>query len=335
MKRFLIINLFFLLSQGPLSSGLLINEVVCGAPKDWVELFLYSEEDEENDISSLCVTMYYGTNEAIASEPVTLYSHDLPGTPWYDRFAVVYPAEPGGEDETDTAGDLNGNGIRELYCNNYYASFWNSDGVVSLDTDDDPANGGIIDFVAYSNRDGSPNSSIESYINEALTQKEWAGQTGGGIQLICVDIGPKGLEPSMCISRKGPADSNSMEDFAVSLCQTPGMPNLFFREQGGTRLISLLKNKILVATLNGADSEIPLFVYRQCSISFRLFTGTGREVYESTESAAVDPGPFSLKWQPGQCRFKLITGLYIGKIEAVNASQKLSEEKTVYVIVSR
>jgi len=39
-----------------------------------------------------------------------------------------------------------------------------TDCVVSIDNDDDPSNNGILDFIAYSNRDGTPNTTIESYM---------------------------------------------------------------------------------------------------------------------------------------------------------------------------
>ncbi|MCP4138666.1 MAG: hypothetical protein GY754_47355, partial [bacterium] len=96
---------------------LVINEVVCGATNgDWVELKLRSTGKESMDISNLYITMYYGTNENLAAEPVTIYSYDRPETIYDDRFVVVHLTEPSTPDETDATGDTNGNGVVDLYC---------------------------------------------------------------------------------------------------------------------------------------------------------------------------------------------------------------------------
>jgi hypothetical protein len=318
----------------PLQSGLMINEVTANAPEDWAELFLHGGSEEEMEISSLFVTMYYGTNERLAMAPVTLCGSDRPDTPWDDRFAVVHPAMPGVQDETDAAGDLNGNGVRDLYCDNYYASYWNSDCVVAIDSDDDPANGGIVDFLAYSNRDGSPNGTIMSCVEAAVARGQWRG-CGNDLQLCCVDIGTEGLEPNMSIVRKGPGDTDGPDDFTVTTFQTPGRPNIALAYSGGRRLISPLKHRIAVTPLGILGGEIPLFVYQNCALRFTLYTSAGREVYRSPFPEAASPGLHSLKWHPLAARGRLLTGLYIGMIEAVNSSLNLAEEKTVYVIMER
>jgi hypothetical protein len=63
------------------------------------------------DVSGLFVTMYYGSNEALADEAVTMRSSDIPGTAFDDRYVVVHLTDAAGRDETDAAGDLNGNGV--------------------------------------------------------------------------------------------------------------------------------------------------------------------------------------------------------------------------------
>lgn len=327
--------MMLMLAATPLRSGLLINEVVTNAPDDWAELYLHDDDGGSMDISGLFVTMYYGTNERIADGPVTLYGSDRPGTPWDDRFAVVHPAVPGGRDETDEAGDLNGNGIRDLFCNNYYASYWNSDCVVAIDTDDDPSNGGIVDFTALSNRDGSPNETIASYIRHAVKAGHWRDCGDGNIQLCCVDIGPDGLAPHMAVSRKSPVDTGGPEDFTVTSYQTPGRPNISVLYEGGKKLAAPLKKRIVVTRDRLLYSEIPLFIYQECAVRFSLFSSTGREVYRMPFPETAQPGFYALKWHPLAARYRLITGLYIGRIEAVNSSLNLSEEKTVYVIMDR
>ena len=97
--------------RGSCISHLLINEIACGTSgEDWVELFYQSDEREELDISKLYVTMYYGSNEPLSNDPVTIYSYDRPETPYDDRFIVVNLTNPAMPDETDITGDTNQNG---------------------------------------------------------------------------------------------------------------------------------------------------------------------------------------------------------------------------------
>src|SRR5271157_3550312 len=93
--------LFFLLMGPSLHAQLIINEFVTNTDSDWVELFLAGNERKKMDISNLYVTMYYGTNERLGPEPITIYSYDRPETPYDDRFVVVHLTQPGIPDETD------------------------------------------------------------------------------------------------------------------------------------------------------------------------------------------------------------------------------------------
>ena len=171
--------ILFAAADSAFSGSLLINEIAPGTSgNDWVELYFHSAERERINISSFYVTMYYGSNEPLSAFPVTLYSYDRPETPYDDRFAEIYLTEASTPDETELTGDTNRNGRIDLYCGNYGSSLWNSDCVVAIDTDDDPSNGGIIDFAAFSNRDGSPNSTIESYVKHAQTHHHWEGYSG-------------------------------------------------------------------------------------------------------------------------------------------------------------
>ena len=173
LRTIALIALFILVPASGLQAGLVINEFVTGTSDDWVELSLVGAENEKMDISGLFVTMYYGTNEPLGTEPVTIYGWNRPETPYDDRFIVVHLTGAGIPDETDRTGDTNRNGHIDVYCDNYSGSLWNSDGVVALDSDDDPANGGIIDFVFYSNRDGSPSETILSYVAAAQASGHW------------------------------------------------------------------------------------------------------------------------------------------------------------------
>ena len=312
--------------------GLVISEVASGIPGgDWVELCLNDTDDTSLDISSLYVTMYYGTNEPLSTGPVTLYSHDDPATPWDDRYAVVYLTAGDLPDETDAAGDLNGNGTRELYCSNYSNSLWNSDCVVAVDTDDDPGNGGILDVVAYSNRDGSLHSSIGSYLEAAAGHGAWTISTPEP-ELSMVDIGPDGLSMFQSIIRHTGSDTNSLHDLSVTPFQTPGKPNMPARPGAtATKVFTPMKKKVsMVPSVAGLDrAPLRLLVYRPCSIRYRVFTSTGRLVHSSSLHEDVMPGIRTYSWEPRPS--SVITGLYIVTVEASDGS--LSQVETIYIIV--
>lgn len=330
----------FALLAGALFGGtVLINEIACEtAGDDWVELFYYDEEETSIDISPLFVTMYYGTNERLGSEPITLYSRNRPETPFDDRFAVVHLARPGMSDETDSTGDTNGNGILDVYCNNYFSSLWNTDCVVSIDIDDEPANGGIIDFAAYSNRDGSLNSTIGSYTGHAIGFGQWESLAGDHGQACMVDIGIGGLKAHQSIARKDPHDSNTQADFAITSVQTPGRENIFSGDfAGSNRLFRALKKTSVMDADGGAGvpPSIDVFVYEPCNLRLRVFSPLGRLIYESPLYRDVFPGPFSMPWDVRGAGRRASTGLHVGLIEATAPRLKRSDSERIFIIPIR
>jgi hypothetical protein len=329
--------LLFLFMGQTLHAQLIINEFVTNTDADWVELCMAGNERKKMDISNLYVTMYYGTNEKLGLEPITIFSYDRPETPYDDRFVVVHLAQPGIPDETDRTGDTNGNGYIDIYCNNYSGSLWNTDGVIAIDTDDDPDNGGIIDFVYYSNRDGNPHSSISSYLASAQSLHQWQAYAGPNAQECGVFIGPKGLEPHMSVSRTNQNDTNSANDFAVTSIQTPGKQNIILPVIISKRLFKTLRKTITYVPGHGifGKGEIPLFIFTPCFIKFRVFSVTGMILHESPLYPSVQPGFFNLYWTPILHQSKNPTGLYLCKIEAVNSALRKSEEATIYFILSR
>jgi len=338
MKKWILAHLLLTAILGATAyPQLIINEAVCNSTSDWVELYYSAKGREKINISSLYVTMYYGTNETLGTDPITIYSYDRPETPYDDRFIVIHLTEADNIDETDLTGDTNKNGYIDVYCNNYYASLWNSDCVIAIDSDDDPSNGGIIDFIAYSNKDKTPNSTIESYINHAQLYGEWQICSANNIQECTVDIGINGLEPYMSISRNNAQDTNSKTDFTVTSFQTPGKPNIAIPNFLNKNLLKVLKKKITIIPYHSiyGKGEIPLFVLQHCNIKLRVFTATGRLVYKSPYYRSIYPGFFSLYWNYYLLKPKLPTGLYIGKIEAVNTSLRISENRLIYIIFSR
>jgi hypothetical protein len=338
MKKIILI-LIILLNCAYCSAALLINEIACETSIDWVELFLSPSGPEKMEIQNLYVTMYYGTNEPLGlpSSPITLYNYDRPETPWDDRFAVVHLTSPGIPDETDATGDTNGNGIRDIYCNNYFGSLWNTDCVVAIDSDDDPANGGIIDFVAYSNRDGSFNETIDGYIFQANKNSQWAGYIKGSAQDSCVDIGLSGLKSYMSISRINFSDTNSLSDFIITNYQTPGRENIISINRAGRKLFKPEKKHITIIPSNEKFSKgkIKLSVFETCDIKIRIFTPLGMQIFESPLYKSTYPGFFEFSWDPLSFSQNPSIGMLIVKIEAVSQSMNITDTDVVYLITAK
>lgn len=331
MPVILAVALYF---KSPLSGGILLNEISAGGASDWVELKL-TGDSAPVDISAFFVTMYYGSNERISGESVTVYPSDIPDTPWDDRFAVIHFTGTVTPDETDSAGDLNNNGVRDLYCANY--GLWNTDCCVSIDSDDDPANNGITDFVAFSNRDGSINSTIASYINSAAGYGMWESCASPNVQDCCVFIGKDGMNSYSTLSRTGPSDTNSMVDFAVTPYATPGRDNVTGVTGGGDVIRALKKHVTYDYDRYGAGGEIdiPLFLYGKASLRVRIFNAAGYNVYTGPLLKDIDPGYFTVRINASWIKGRLLAGLYPVSIEAVSCDKGGTGSFPVILVVAR
>ena len=310
-------------------SAPLINEISAGGSSDWIEITLDSKT-ESCDISSYFVTMYYGTNEKISASPVTLRNSDLPGTSYDDRFAVVHFTPLPVEDETDLTGDTNRNGVLDLYCCNY--GLWNTDCVVSIDSDDLNTNGGILDFIAFSNRDGSINSTIGGYINSASSTGQWEICGSTNIQDCAVNIGIEGLNSYSTISRMNGNDTNSLNDFKITPYSTPGRENIIYTDSGKKRLFRAESKKI--SHRPGRENiTLPLFLYEICSIKVRVFNSTGFTIYSSELHENLNPGTYSFYIPSSRLRGKTMTGLYSIQIEAAGKNSS-TETALVFLIIA-
>ncbi|MCL1865704.1 MAG: hypothetical protein FWF73_07840 [Spirochaetes bacterium] len=322
--------LLLLLIPMELHSGILINEISAGGSDKWVEVTV-TPDIESIDISQYYVTMYYGSAEKISNKPVTLYGRNRPETSWDDRFAIIHFTPTPMESETDDAGDLNKNGIRDIYCNNY--RLWNTDCVVAIDTVNSYANKSMIDFVAYSDRDGSINSYIANCMNAAIAAGQWAACTSINLQDCAVDTGPKGLNSYSTISRINLIDTNSLHDFAVTPYATPGRENIISVDKGKKRLFRTESKKITHTLGNGAI-QIPLFLFETCTIKLRIFNSTGSTIYYSELQKNLDPGFFKFDINDRELKGKILTGLYPVKIEAAGKNSS-SETDTVFLVIVR
>lgn len=330
MKPIQILPLLLLYLPLSAAAGPLINEISAGGNSDWIEITL-SPDTESCDISRFLVTMYYGTNEALSATPVTLKNRNLPETPYDDRYAVVHFSSVPFEDETDITGDTNKNGMIDIYCCNY--GLWNTDCVVSIDDDDLPSNGGILDFTAFSNRDGSINSTIGGYINGAVAAGQWEVCSSTNIQECAVDIGIDGLVSYSTISRVKDIDTNSMNDFAVTPYATPGRENIIIAEKGRKKLFRTL-SKDTSHRYGKGSIKIPLFIYETCSVKIRIFTSTGFTVYSSLLNEDLNPGYLTLDIPESKLHGKINTGLYPVQIEA-SGKNSVTENSMIFLVIKR
>ncbi len=314
-------------------AGLSINEFVTNTENDWVELCFSGGPGESMDVSPLFVTCYYGSNMRLSLEPVTIRSEDSPDTPWDDRFIVVYMHEGASATESDLSGDINGNGILEVSCSNYSAALWNSEGVVSIDTDDDPENGGIIDFAAYSNMDGTPNKAVTGYIRCASAAGQWTA--ADDVQKSSIDIGANGLKGHFSVSRLPVPDCNSSADFAVTRFQTPGRENIISSGEPAGDVFKLRKGRINVRRdAATASVEVPLFVNEECSLRLRVFSSTGVMLYSTDLARDIAPGYFSLYWESPSVA-TLPAGIYPVLVEAVSRERKRAQRKKFLIVLGR
>jgi hypothetical protein len=285
------------------------------------------------EVSQLFVTPYYGTNNKISSAPITLKTENDPATPYDDRFLVVYMHSNGMLPENNQTGDINGNGYLEVYCDNFATALWNTEGVIAIDTDNDSTNGGMIDFVAYSNNSGTPNKTIAGYVKRAMSFGMW--QVSEDTQQVSVDIGKKGLVRYESVSRINDSLTRSKDDFAVTKFQTPGRDNIISDPNFKSNIFKVKKDRVLIKQAEKPSFvDIPLFVYEECSIRFRVFTSTGIMIYSSKLINSVYPGDFTVKWKSD--KIKTITpGLFFCKIEAVASGRKKGSSADFSIIIAK
>lgn len=326
MKQIIFLTIFFYCTS--IYGALVINEVSFATNSDWIELKA-TESSDEFDIHSLYVTMYYGTNEPVAKSKTTVKGIDDPGTPFDDRFAVIHFTAENLQDETDEVGDVNKNGIRDLYCNNY--GLWSTDCVVAIDSDDDPSNNGIIDFLAFSNRDGSPNSTITSYLDKAISFNQWISYSGNP-QDCMVWTGDYASASYSSIARINSIDKNSPEDFVITPYSTPGRENIVHIDVPNKKLISSTKKNITVFLDNSNQNiTLPLFLYRECSLKIRIFNSSGTSIFSSTTLKGAAPGYFNPSINSSMLKGRLLTGLYLVQVEAIDG--RVSDNITIYLVV--
>lgn len=316
----------FLCSSNNYSSeinGLFISEICFNTSgEDWAEIKYCSSQKASIDISNLYLTMYYGSNEKLSDESITLYSTDNPLTPYDDRFAVVHFTSEE-KDETDFTGDTNKNGVIDIYCQNYSSTLWNSEAVVALDCDDEPDNG-MIDFVFYSNNDGSFSSTVEKYIYSAKLNQNWIVKDVS--QSCAVDISNAGK--SLYIARVSYLnESNTKLDFKLTRMPTPGRDNIIVNGfAGADSFLKILDRKIVLCNKNKIH-RISISCGQECKILYKLFSSNGMPLAEEL----IDVNCVGQRKLDISTDKKLRPGIYIFWIKAYNDTNSQIEKKAVVV----
>lgn len=317
----LFILIIILLSADSHSQNLknvIISEVVTnGTVSDWVEIKCIGSSV---DVSQLYITGYYGTEEKISDQSITLYPEDNPATPYDDRFLVVYFKD--GIDETDYTGDTNRNGILEAYISNSTPP-WNTEGVIAID-DNALSSDGMIDFVAYDCND-LLNESISGYLNDAVSINEWNGTSVD----FMINIPADGLKSFQSISRMT-GDTNTKNDYAITSSQTPGKENENHSIEETEGLFQISGDKIIIRPNLNCD-WIDVKILSECSLKLRVYSTNGKMVCESELLQDLSPGNYKLRFPAG----KVKTGLYIGHITAQSSILKISKTKKISFAVSR
>ena len=187
-----------------------ITEVAFASSTDWVELYNYGSSPV--DIAGFMLTDLDGTDSRLADKTVTL----APG-----KYAVVYWDEAG-VDETDEAGDLNNNGIIDLYIPDTGLSS-TTDQVVLMS-----ANGGgqFIDAVCWSDGAGEFASGEDKDVALLAAYDQWRISGSTVTKSDCWTDSSKIL-PEQSLGRLSATadDTNSKNDWFIFKGPSPGLMN--------------------------------------------------------------------------------------------------------------
>ncbi len=217
---FIVIFLFLIIEINAID--IVINEFTDPRQTDGViELFCKDDGGAGIDISKFCITDLDGTDPPLYSgtEPIIIRSEDIATTPWDDRFVLVHYNQTG-VTETTISGDLNNNGVLDVYIN--FPGFSHTDQIV-LDTDTNKDNGGFLDAVCFT--DGSDTYDLSDIDNYLVSSGMWNISGASATTYDCIYI--KNFYPGFVLARDAMGyDTNSKVDFKLEQEPTFGKPNI-------------------------------------------------------------------------------------------------------------
>ncbi|MFH1392681.1 MAG: T9SS type A sorting domain-containing protein [bacterium] len=191
------------------AQALKITEVGILDDAPWAEI--YNDSPGPVDIAFIKLTDLDGVDEVIATSPTTLLS---------GQHALVHWAN--GQDETDAVGDINHNGLIDLYLSDSYPT----------KTDDQLAlNSGVyLDAVCWTNGDQTVASTEIDDVRMLFDADQWPNAEDiASFNQVCVNI--SSLTAGMSLSRYldvssvDYADTNTKNDWYLSDNPTPGFPS--------------------------------------------------------------------------------------------------------------
>lgn len=249
---------------GAISVGaVVINEVNPRDEKiDWAELYCAAGPV---DISTCILTDLEGEDQRLADGPVTLAS---------GQYAVVHWTA--GTDEVDGTGDLNHNGVVDLYVGDRPPT--STDDVLVLVQGQNK-----LDAVCWSNNDGKWADAEAKDLRELMTGNDWqAGDKRG--EAACVAIGNS--EQSIGRVPNG-TDHNRPGDWVKVVSPTPGAAN--------TALVRPSTGSLLIVAVNPANplGDTAKLYCVSGSINIAPFTLTdldGQDEILATEAVTLQAG---------------------------------------------
>lgn len=193
----------------PQVGDIAINEVHLSDEK-WAEIKVLKGP---MDISFLRLSNLEGQDEVIAQFPTTLQTGELAVVRW-DKV---------GQDETDERGDMNRNGVRDLYLADP-PPFVTDDQLALMYVDQ------ILDAVVWTNNDGEMSVTQVKDANVLLTTDQWIGTLDRKNQIGAVVLP---TEKNSSIGRISENDANKKDDWGILDPSTPGKENteLVFRRK--------------------------------------------------------------------------------------------------------
>jgi hypothetical protein len=210
----------------------------------------------------------------------------------------------------------------------------NTDCVVSIDKDDDPGKSGIIDFAAFSKRDGSGNNTITGYMNSAIKAGEWAACTSTNPQECMINTGAGGMNSYSTLSRKKEEDTDSPDDFILTPYSTPGRDNIINPPGSRNSIAELLSDKIIYKPgISPGIIPIRIMVHKKSSARIRIFNSTGTGIYSSELIKDINPGFFTLEIRASEIKGKKLTGLYPVRLEVY--SEKHTKKLNLFLVIIR
>ncbi len=217
------------------AATVMINEVAfkeTDGVEDWIELAIIGTGGRSIDIKNWSLDDLDGEKQSFATTTVTAS---------VGEYIVVHDAP--GIDETDTEGDINQNGYRDLYVGEL--NLWSTDDQVVLYDNGDA----VVDAVCWANNNDTWSSNEQEDVNKVVALTQWKIAIGTSAnESDCVSS--KNIDDGNTIARyPNSQDTNSKDDWFVAVVGSPGRENPVL----SSSQITLRINEVSFAEENSSD----------------------------------------------------------------------------------